>query len=414
MVLEQYYHPGTCTAVVRKKHQLEPKPQTFDEPGNKKWKDKKTRNWGPWSCCGGAVNSKGCQTRVHRRGIGAYIQFLNKEKSRILVIGKTSKVYQLSTGVVAKKTDKADPRLLSMLAGNEIDNDYLGLSFSRLSAGDSSKPWVWAHDYDLHILLSRLNVKKPERLIYSPGKWGYHTKAHNSQIMPGFSLTPPGVEICGRYKVVYLAALRFDPRRRKANVFLRCQPEQGTLVIKRSSHPFHIGVGDRLGSNARSTITSPAIFDGQVNLGRQSDDMDRYFGPGYNFYGFCPTSEASLSYPNKADNASLIVTKRNDNKGRLYKVEKRKAFKLRTRVRGTWKKDVASSIEEEAIEAKRICKCRHFSFLCRELGLPCSASALITSFVTDQQPYIFAEPGDIWIDIRLTTPVRTYVLARRA
>ena len=60
-----------------------------------------------------------------------------------------------------------------------------------------------------------------------------------------------------------------------------------------------------------------------------------------------------------------------------------------------------------------ICKCRHFSFLCRKLGLPCSASALITSFVHHQPFFIFAEPGDIWIDIRLSTPVRTYVLARR-
>ena len=385
----EYYHPGSTVLKKRnKKHKS--KPLIFDNPRHD-WSNKKASNWDPWSCCGGAVNSKGCQTRVPRQGIGAYIQFLNEEKSRILVTGEFSgdyqDVFQLSTGDVAKKEDKASLYSLSMLtgtssSGTEIDLTQLGSSFSDLRIGDSSKAWVWAHDYDLHILLSRLNVKKPERLIYSPGKWGYHTKAHCSQFMPGFSLTPPGVEICGMYKVVYLAALRFDPRTRKANVFLRCQPEQGTLVIKRSSHPFHIGVGGRLGSTAHSEIISPTIFDGKVSLDyRSNHDIDRYFGPGYKFYGFCPSSEASLSYPKKADNASLIVTKRNDNKGRLYKVEKRKAFKLRTRENGTLRKKDVASIEEEAIEAKRICDCRHFSFLCHELGLPCSASALITSFV---------------------------------
>ena len=54
-----------------------------------------------------------------------------------------------------------------------------------------------------------------------------------------------------------------------------------------------------------------------------------------------------------------------------------------------------------------------FSFFCREHGLPCSASAFINFFVRHQPFFIFAEPGDIWIDIRLSTPVRTYVLARR-
>ena len=247
-------------------------------------------------------------------------------------------------------------------SGTEIVCDYLsqlGLSFSHLSIDDRNEPWVWAHDYDLHILLSRLNVKKPKLSYYSFGSWGYHTRAHNSEIMPGFSSTPPRADICGKYKVIYLAALQFDQESRKANVLLRRQPAHGKLVISRSSHPFPIGIGGRLGSTARSTITSPTIFDGQVILGHQSHLIDRYFGPGYNFYGFDSTSEASLSYPDKADNSSLIVTKLNDNKGRSYQVEKRKAFKLMTREKGKLgKKDViASSLEEEATEVKRICNC---------------------------------------------------------
>ena len=115
-----------------------------------------------------------------------------------------------------------------------------------------------------------------------------------------------------------------------------------------------------------------------------------------------------------ATNATLIVTKRNDNKGSLYKVNAPKAFKLVHEETGIVADESApfESQEEEAREARKVCKSRHYSFLCRELGLPCSSSALITQFVGEHKPYIFAEPGDIWIDVRLSTPVRTYVLAR--
>jgi hypothetical protein len=116
-----------------------------------------------------------------------------------------------------------------------------------------------------------------------------------------------------------------------------------------------------------------------------------------------------------AANASLIVTKRNDNKGRIYRVESPKTFKLAHDESGSLADESAIfySQEQETDKARRICKCLHYSFLCREVGLPCSASALITEFIVERQPFIFAEPGDIWIDIRLSTPSRTYVLARR-
>ena len=131
----------------------------------------------------------------------------------------------------------------------------------------------------------------------------------------------------------------------------------------------------RLGTaRASRSVTDQAIFDGEVDLDDDGREIDTYFGPGYRFYGFGANSEATVSYPSMAANASLIVTKRNDN--------------------------------------KRICRCRHYSFLCRDLNLPCSASALITMFLTQHPPFIFAEPGDIWIDIRLSTPNRTYVFAR--
>eukprot|EP00956_Cyclotella_meneghiniana_P019711 scaffold34128_cov39-Cyclotella_meneghiniana.AAC.4 len=40
------------------------------------------------------------------------------------------------------------------------------------------------------------------------------------------------------------------------------------------------------------------------------------------------------------------------------------------------------------------------------------ASKLVTEYLHQHEAYIFAEPGDLWLDIRLTTPNRTYALAR--
>ena len=287
-------------------------------------------------------------TSAPRQGVGAYIQFLINEFAIVQVVAEDENCWVLVTGRIAKRAE-----------------------------GSS---WFWALDEEhfepehLEYLLSRVSVQETEGVdtprvsssSYSFGNWGYHTNDHDSELMPGFSSTPPGAEICGHYKVVYIAAL-------------------------------------------------PTIFDGEVSLPAEGSRIDRYFGPGYKFYGFEANSEANLNYNSRASNACLIVTKRNDNKGRLYRVDQPKAFKLVDSEGGVVANESASfdSQEHESMEARRSCKCRHFSFLCRELGLPCSASALITSYVRHQPFFNFAEPGVIWIDIRLSTPVRTYVLARR-
>ncbi|KAL7545827.1 hypothetical protein ACHAWF_009179 [Thalassiosira exigua] len=197
--------------------------------------------------------------------------------------------------------------------------------------------------------------------------------------MNGFSPTPPGVEICGTYKIVFLAALRYDTAQQQANIFLRRQPQSGSMVIKEAAGPFTIGVDGRLGTS-RASVTDQVIFDGQVHLPYEGHEIDRYFGPGYKFYGFGTDSEATLSYTSMASNASLIVTKMNDNKGRIYRVQSPKAFKLVDSEMGVVvNENSLESQEQETNEARRINKC---------------------------------QPGDIWIDIRLTTPNRTYVLAR--
>ena len=64
-------------------------------------------------------------------------------------------------------------------------------------------------------------------------------------------------------------------------------------------------------------------------------------------------------------NASLIVTKLNDNKGRLYQVDAPKAFKLVDHEGGVVLDESArfDSQQHETDTARRICKCKHFSFL---------------------------------------------------
>jgi hypothetical protein len=75
--------------------------------------------------------------------------------------------------------------------------------------------------------------------------------------------------------------------------------------------------------------------------------------------------------------------------------------------------EVYESFEQEVEHAERIMNSRHYSILCQGLGLPCHVATLITRYVEEKPEFIFAEPGDIWIDIRLSTPKRTYVLARK-
>eukprot|EP00804_Cyclotella_cryptica_P008482 CCRYP_003979-RA/>CCRYP_003979-RA protein AED:0.38 eAED:0.38 QI:1941/0/0.5/1/0/0/2/0/376 len=362
------YHPGTSEPTARgKRYKSNLLPQQYDSPGNV-WSNAKTINWNPWSCCGRPVNADGCQlrpirgfdqnlpTHMPRRGVGAYIQFLINDKDRVLVVGEDVKCWLLSTERIAKKATE----------------------------GTS---WVWAQDAsDYQGLISsfcRLNVCEQTVPFYSFGDWGYYTNEHESQIMAGFSPTPPGVEICG------------------------------ILVIKPSSRYMSIGVGNGQGT---SRVASQSIFMGKLSLPglNDGDKIDKYFGPGYNFFGFSSESKARQRYTPMPSNASLIVTMLNDNKGRIYRVDAPKAFKLTDHEEGVLKNESTSylSQDHETEIARRICRCRHYSFLCRDLKLPCSASAVITKFLNPHQPYIFAEPGDLWLDIRLTTPNRTYVLAR--
>ena len=336
------------------------------------------------------------------RGVGAHIQFLINNRDKVQVVFEKENCWVLVTGRIAKKATEGTSWIWAQDSMHDVaDLDYL---LSRVSIQEITGSYYYS-------------LEEPSCSSYSFGNWGYHTNDHDSQLMPGFSPTAPGAEICGSYKIIYIAALRFDEMTQQANIILRRQPKDGTLKIQDSSQLFTIGVDGRIGTPRPSrSVTSPTIVYGEVCLSREGDHLiDRYFGPGYKFYGFDSNSEATLSYTSMASNACLIVTRLNDNKGRLYQVDRPKAFKLVHSEPGIVVDESTpfDSQEHESEEARRICNCRHFSFLCRELGIPCAASALITKFVRRKPFFIFAEPGDVWIDIRLSTPVRTYVLARK-
>ena len=340
-------------------------------------------------------------TSAPMRGVGAHIQFLINNCDRVQVVFEEENCWVLVTGRIAKKATEGTSWIWAQDSINDVaDLDYL---LSRVSIQESADRYF--------------SVKEPSCSSYSFGNWGYHTNDHDSQLMPGFSPTAPGAEICGSYKIIYIAAVRFDEMTQQANIILRRQPKDGILEIQDSSQPFTIGVDGRIGTPRSSrSVTSPTVLYGEVCLAGEGDHLiNRYFCPGYKFYGFNANSEATLSFTSMASNACLVVTKLNDNKGRLYQVERPKAFKLVHGEPGIVVDESTpfDSQEHESEEARRICNCRHFSFLCRELGIPCAASALITKFVCRKPFFIFAEPGDVWIDIRLSTPVRTYVLARK-
>ena len=295
--------------------------------------------------------------------------------------------------------------------GNTIDFSALGISSQRRRKTKKKKGTK--HHARLHpSLLKRLSISEPTP-IYSFGSWGLTTSKRNRSILPGFSPLPPGPEICGTYKIVYIAAVQDC-----SQIILRRQPDGASVIIDESAAEFAIGSNGRLGSRGTTIVQDTIMIDGQVHLPDESGlpiKNYNYFGPGYKFVGFSSDSHAATSYKNKPANAGLIVTKKNDNKGRIFVVDEPKAFKLVHSETGVVANEVSDmSQEHETLHARQSCESRHYSFLCRELGLPCSSALLVTSFLTNLHPYIFAEPGDLWLDIRLTTPVNTYVLARRS
>ena len=89
---------------------------------------------------------------------------------------------------------------------------------------------------------------KPRKLFYYFGKWGYHTDACAGQMMAGFSPKPPGLEMCGYYKIMFVGALQ-EPITRKGEdgtpkILLGQQPRLGPIVIEESAGALTVRTGD--------------------------------------------------------------------------------------------------------------------------------------------------------------------------
>ncbi len=131
-------------------------------------------------------------------------------------------------------------------------------------------------------------------------------------------------------------------------------------------------------------------------------------------YGLDARSEAAQIYSHGPNNASLIANHSHSIIGRFYTVSERKAFcNLEREQVAAHRERTFESQEEENNEADKICCSRHWSFLCQHLGLPCGAASLITRYADESPPFIFAEPGDVWIDLNSSNHIRTFILARR-
>lgn len=248
-------------------------------------------------------------------------------------------------------------------------------------------------------------------LFYDFGRWGHYTPDRKGKVMPGFLPSSPGTEIIGEYDVVFVAALDQSGVGGAKNV-LR-MTTQGRLTVKECFHLLPVSIR---GDGISRKIRAKTMLSVKVEMPEWGHPTWKYFGPGYNCFGFPKDSQLSRCYQEKPTNASLVVTKKNNNLGRMYVVSERKAFCRIHKEAGLMTDEPVTTSKlqkQEAIKAEQCCCSRHFLFLCRDLRLPCNVCVLITRFVIDDPPFMFAEPGDIWIDISLSTSTTTYVLGRR-
>lgn len=114
------YHPGTCTATKwGQRYNTYLEPQLYDDVQHQ-WHLAMDKNWGPWSCCGGAANSPPCTVRPSSsidttsnvdssvaiekksKGVGAFIYFYEKG-NLVRVVGEQIKCWNLEGGRIAKK-----------------------------------------------------------------------------------------------------------------------------------------------------------------------------------------------------------------------------------------------------------------------------------------------------------------------
>ena len=124
------YHPGFCTKTQHgRRHTNYLAPQRYDDPEHD-WHLSKSKNWGPWSCCGGESNSPPCTARLSKPGAAApykhrYMQTYHKnsaQESKVIKaesaallaakwsLGHTIAVANIPAAVAAPKGQKSEQR----------------------------------------------------------------------------------------------------------------------------------------------------------------------------------------------------------------------------------------------------------------------------------------------------------------
>jgi hypothetical protein len=112
------YHPGKCEATEwGKRYGKNLDSEVFDSLQHE-WNLAKDKNWGPWSCCGNAANSLGCEVRqissmctssteeeINTAEGKKYIKFHNHGEV-VGVASEEEKCWRLDNGRVAKKKTK--------------------------------------------------------------------------------------------------------------------------------------------------------------------------------------------------------------------------------------------------------------------------------------------------------------------
>lgn len=281
---------------------------------------------------------------------------------------------------------------------------------------------------------------------YDPGTWGHYTNDLNGKLMEGFQIEPPQIDdICGEYDILFVASFTPHNEDDKETPFrwhLRQKTSGSLLIIRHPLAPPGIEL---------MAYCAKVVFTGQ------SGPLHKCIRYGYNAFGF------GVGFPGEANdycsNCLPMKCLGMPGRGHLGVVSQRKAFPMiqPEEGRGTFlwtgdsedDEDVEEDSEEEEEEedstddsigeptnrisaadataaamnhAQRIYNTRHYSFLCREMGLSCVLATLITQYIgndvlpkpEDYPPYLYAEPGDIWMGGKLSSRnTRTYLLARK-
>lgn len=236
-----------------------------------------------------------------------------------------------------------------------------------------------------------------EKPFYDFGCWGCYKKEWLNSSgycqLPGFSSERPDPsELCGDYKIIFTAVSAIDSRSSNILMTLRRLVE-GKMTMRRDDSNL-----DSIKGDVRWKMNGHQCSD-------LNDDLRQFFED-FNF------DFLDLSWAQKA--ACFRV---NSRVGCISVASERKVFHRIDHEKGPMMdRECFESEQHETREAERTCESRHLSLLCKHIGFPCDIASLITKYLIDSPPFIFAEPGDIWMQSfhrARHREITHFILARR-